>query len=235
MQLLIANNMAVLSAIIKAMNPTEAEEICGALLAGTYKPASRPASRHCAMPHHQLTTDLVEPPTVFHCNGKGHNLILWTMERELKVEKVPENLFRGVSLAASLMSKYFRMSASDYLRSILRPIVKEVKTKDMRIEVDPARTKEDAGESLRENQTKLIHLSKLVFDLLVASLDQVPPSSSQLRSASPRLVLTCVSSSSSACVSCASCASCVVGVCRQSRVLGFGVCVSSAVPLQSEG
>jgi hypothetical protein len=41
-QLLIANNMAVLSAIIKAMNPTEAEEICGALLAGTYEPAGRP-------------------------------------------------------------------------------------------------------------------------------------------------------------------------------------------------
>jgi hypothetical protein len=40
-------------------------------------------------------------------------------------------------------------------------------------QVDPARVKEDAEESLRENQTKLIHLSKLVFDLLVASLDQV--------------------------------------------------------------
>jgi hypothetical protein len=72
---------------------------------------------------------------VFHCNGKGQNLILWAMERELKVEKVPENLFRGVSLAASLMSKYFRMSASDYLRSILRPIVKDIKVKDTRIEV----------------------------------------------------------------------------------------------------
>jgi hypothetical protein len=72
---------------------------------------------------------------VFHCNAKGQKLILWAMERELKVEKVPTNLFRGVSLAASLMSKYFRMSASDYLRGILRPIVKEVKTRDIRIEV----------------------------------------------------------------------------------------------------
>lgn len=74
---------------------------------------------------------------MFHCNGKGQNLILWAMERELKAEKVPGNLFRGVSLAASLMSKYFRLSGTDYLRSILRPVVKEVKTKDVRIEVMP--------------------------------------------------------------------------------------------------
>jgi hypothetical protein len=134
------------------------------------------------------------------------------MERELKVEKVPENLFRGVSLAASLMSKYFRMSASDYLRSILRPIVKEVKTKDMRIEVDPARIKEDAGESLRENQTKLIHLAKLVFDLLVASLDQVPPPPSQLSSASPRQADLCVVVVIIVCVSCV-CRVCVVSLC----------------------
>lgn len=44
------------------------------------------------------------------------------------------------------------------------------------MKVDPARLalREDQTETLRENQLKLVHFSKLVFDLLVASLDQVP-------------------------------------------------------------
>lgn len=43
------------------------------------------------------------------------------------------------------------------------------------LQVDPARLalREDATKDLRENQRKLVHYSKLVFDLLVASLDQV--------------------------------------------------------------
>jgi len=61
------------------------------------------------------------------------------MERELQTEKAITNLFRGASLATSLLSKYFRLTASEYTHDILRPIVKDIKTKNIRIEVSTSK------------------------------------------------------------------------------------------------
>jgi len=45
---------------------------------------------------------------VFHWNRQGPMLLSWAMEEEIMNEE-PTTLFRGVSLAATLVSKYLRM------------------------------------------------------------------------------------------------------------------------------
>ncbi|KAL6080665.1 Neurofibromin 1 [Balamuthia mandrillaris] len=116
--------------------------------------------------------------TVFHANGKGQRLIIWAIDKELKVEKKPTTLFRGLSLAATLMSRYFQISASEYLKSVMKPFLKELKSKHVDIEVDPAKLPKggDNTTTLLANQARLREYCQKLFDIIVESIDRFPTS-----------------------------------------------------------
>lgn len=108
--------------------------------------------------------------------------LLWNIfYKEVELLDCMKTLFRGNSLASKIMSFCFKIYGTEYLKSLLEPLILPLtfeENESICYEIDPNRVPE--GECVvEENRRNLLRLTKRVYDSIIGSTERFPP---QLRS-----------------------------------------------------
>lgn len=135
-----------------------------------------------ALAHVVVTSQMDELARVFVTLFDAKHLLpslLWNIfYKEVEVLDCMKTLFRGNSLASKIMSFCFKIYGTEYLKSLLEPLILPLTEDDSAsYEIDPNRVPE--GDVLDENRKNLLALTKKVYDTIIGSTDRFPP---QLRS-----------------------------------------------------
>ncbi|EFA76220.1 Ras GTPase activation domain-containing protein [Heterostelium album PN500] len=111
---------------------------------------------------------------IFHCHHKLLHLLKAFMKKEVAACHDPGTLFRSNSVAMKMVVAYGHKTAQHYVAQTLTPLVVELCSSPLSLEVDPDRLQPD--EDVNENIEKLKVVSQKFFDRIVQSIDQCPKS-----------------------------------------------------------
>ncbi|ORY04201.1 hypothetical protein K493DRAFT_311429 [Basidiobolus meristosporus CBS 931.73] len=110
---------------------------------------------------------------IFDTRGNTMKLMKAVIERELMKTESSSELFRRNCMATRLLAAFAKMYGSEYLRSTLQPILREmVSNNHLAYELDP--TKMSMNSDAAKNLANLKQMSQAFLDVIVASAPKVP-------------------------------------------------------------
>lgn len=142
LKLVIANDLALVDCLCTLIQATEFDEASKALIG------------------------------VFGACGEASHLLHWAIRKEVMCAEGPSTLFRGVSVATKLVAAYFKIHGTDYLKRVLRILLREVVQNGCRLEVDPEKIGID--DELKANQERLQFHCKVLLDSIFKKVDDCP-------------------------------------------------------------
>ena len=119
--------------------------------------------------YEELSIALIE---IFEGHQQCLHLIKWVMAKQISETESPTVIFRGVSVAARIVSMYCKGHGENYLKLILNPVLSLVCNESVSLEVDPLRL-EDSN-VLKENQKLLKITCKNLLNQIMKSTSAVP-------------------------------------------------------------
>ncbi|KAI8801205.1 hypothetical protein BJ742DRAFT_37566 [Cladochytrium replicatum] len=101
------------------------------------------------------------------------------MRHEVEFTENPNIIFRGSTVATKILDQYMKSLAAKYLRTVLRPIIKQIYSSKDSCEVDPSRypqlrSAEYVKDSIRRHWKRLLGHVGAVWDAINRSVDSCP-------------------------------------------------------------
>lgn len=113
--------------------------------------------------------------SMFNFLRKEVELFQWVIRGEVEATSSMSVLFRSNSMAIRLVSLFAKLTASQYIKVLLLPLIQETLAQDCtKFEVDPARLDVAGAANLKKNQKNLQDLVSKFLDAILASVDRVP-------------------------------------------------------------
>jgi len=141
-QLFLSRKLVVISALCEATRADDLDILCQSLL------------------------------SLFEAHQQQFHLIKWAVEESVQNTATPGTLFRGISVAARLVSFFCKKHGKDYLSVMLADVLALLQKDELHLEIDPMRL--DSADKVKTQQMLLSSACEKLLGSLLHSAGRCP-------------------------------------------------------------